>query len=127
MLQGYWKLSQATARVRTANIGQCWPSGATTQQGYTGRTYLNTPYCLVTAANGNGGTVYLMFNATTPGRAVNAREQDTVALTHNQSFSFTGMARGNEAPRDISFGTGKSYVLGSATTQRIIYTYLEEV
>ena len=110
----YLKIAQASVRVSTSNTGKVFPSN----------TIIRTPSLSVTAPKGNSGTIYLAFNATTPaGWNATRRETSLIPLTSGQSFTFGGIERDGTGIRDISFGTGISYILASATSQKAIITY----
>ena len=118
MAVGRFVPKNATVRITTTNQGSPFPSTDTA-------TRLDTHSLTVTSANANAGTVYLFMNATTPaGRGVQSREKSMLPLTKGQSFTFTGIPIGNSGYRTFSFGTGISYVLGSATSQRLILTWM---
>jgi hypothetical protein len=85
---------------------------------------------MITAANGNAGTVYLRFQATQPAnQQVQSREQTMIPLKSGVSVTFEGVGRGSAAPEMLVFGTGYSYAMtdATATTRRLIFTYYEYV
>jgi hypothetical protein len=77
------------------------------------------------------GTLYIFATAdgaaqaTTPARAVGDRGNMMIPLTAGQSFTFGGMIRGQSAVRDITFGTGYTYLFADATSRRAAITYMK--
>lgn len=119
MAKGYLAITQATLTVGTANYGSGFPRIGE----------INSPSLTVTAPEINNGTIYIACSAagfaTVPHRAVAQRETQFIPLTAGQSFTFSGMARGNGADRDIKFGAPYTYILGSGAGQDAIITYYE--
>ena len=118
----YFRFAQATVRLAEMATGIPFPSAA----------YVDTPTMMVTAAGGNGGTVYLCACATTTspgitslgaGRGATIRETTMIPLAAGESVTFTGQPIGSGGDLYYRFGTGYSYLFGSATSQKIICTY----
>lgn len=122
--KGYLVGSQATVRVHSMATGAPFPSTSVT----------NWPSLMVTASKSNAGTVFLKFNTnalagitcTAAGRGATIKNKTMVPLLAGESISFTGMGVGSDTPRSITFGTGYSYVFGSATSQTIVCTGLKQ-
>lgn len=112
----YLTIAQGTARVKTANRATPIPEIG----------ILRTRSIVFTASNGIGGaaTLYLKF-ASDPGTAGAAtRETTLIPMAKGQSVTFTGVPIGMAGYHDMSFGTGFSYIYGSATSLRMVYTYV---
>jgi hypothetical protein len=75
------------------------------------------------------GTLYIFTSesavATTPARNAVVRGNNMIPLTAGQSFTFGGMIRGQSAVRDMTFGTGYTYILSDATPRIAAITYLK--
>lgn len=73
------------------------------------------------------GTLYIYTTstkaATTPARGVGDRGNSMISLTSGQSFTFGGMSRGAGSDRDLTFGTGYTYLFSDATSRRALLTW----
>lgn len=111
------RITSATVRTKTANTGVPFPTTGITR----------TPSLVVTAPQSMAGTIYIYTTgtkaATTPTRAVGDRGNSMIPLTAGQSFTFGGMTRGAGSDRDLTFGTGYTYIFGDATSRRATLTW----
>ena len=131
---GAWKVSQATVR---PNIGT---GGLITPKPFpygSAASIMRLKSCMVTAAAGNAGTIYVAFNFGTYGASAThnqtrstatKRERTMLKIAAGQSFTFSGMNFGGPADRSICFGSGFSYIHASATPNNLaVCTWLEPI
>ena len=121
---GRWKIVTATVRVRSATGGNVTPIPI--PEGWSANASLKfTPGAMITAPSSNSGTIYFsdkssVSNATT-------RETTMTPLTAEKTLSFTSQFLGESGIRMMVFGTGYTYIHASATSQKAILTYFQQV
>lgn len=127
MPSGFYKLATATVRITREYNGATIRHFPIPKSYTKGASVVYTPSGMITAAMSNAGTIYVFNGPTAYGGSAATlawRRAYGIPVQPGKSLSLTGPQVGN-AVRDVAFGTGYTYITGSATGLYAILSYLK--